>query len=38
MDELGLALSAQEGDLNAFNRLVLEYQDMAFNLSLSYAG
>jgi len=24
MDEIELALSAQQGDLNAFNRLVLE--------------
>jgi len=38
MDELGLALSAQEGDLNAFNRLVLEYQDMAFNLAYRMLG
>ncbi len=33
MDELGLATAAQAGDLNAFNRLVLEYQEMAFNLA-----
>jgi RNA polymerase sigma-70 factor (ECF subfamily) len=38
MDELGLALSAQDGDLNAFNRLVLEYQDMAFNLAYRMLG
>ncbi|MAT45755.1 MAG: RNA polymerase subunit sigma-24 [Anaerolineaceae bacterium] len=38
MDELGLALSAQDGDLNAFNRLVLEYQDMAFNLAYRVLG
>ncbi len=38
MDELGLALSAQQGDLNAFNRLVLEYQDMAFNLAYRMLG
>jgi RNA polymerase sigma-70 factor (ECF subfamily) len=33
MDEIGLALSAKQGDLNAFNRLVLEYQQMAYNLA-----
>ena len=38
MDELGLALSAQQGDLNAFNRLVLEYQEMAFNLAYRMLG
>lgn len=38
MDELGLALSAQQGDLNAFNRLVLEYQEVAFNLAYRMLG
>lgn len=33
MDDLELALAAKEGDINAFNRLVLTYQDMAFNLA-----
>lgn len=33
MDETALVESARAGDLNAFNRLVLEYQDMAFNLA-----
>lgn len=33
MDEAALVEQAREGDLNAFNRLVLEYQDMAFNLA-----
>jgi RNA polymerase sigma-70 factor (ECF subfamily) len=33
MDELSLALDAQKGDLDAFNRLVLAYQDMVFNLA-----
>jgi RNA polymerase sigma-70 factor (ECF subfamily) len=33
MDEAALIESAREGDLNAFNHLVLEYQDMAFNLA-----
>lgn len=30
MDEAGLIRDAQNGDLNAFNRLVLEYQDMVY--------
>jgi RNA polymerase sigma-70 factor (ECF subfamily) len=38
MDELALALSAQKGDLNAFNRLVLEYQELAFNISYRMLG
>lgn len=38
MDELDLALAAKEGDLNAFNRLVLEYQEMAFNLAYRLLG
>ena len=33
MDEAALVEQARSGDLNAFNRLVLEYQDMAFNLA-----
>lgn len=38
MDELALALSAKEGDLNAFNRLVLAYQDLAFNIAYRMLG
>lgn len=34
MDEAGLIRDALNGDLDAFNRLVLAYQDMAFNLAL----
>lgn len=34
MDEAALVEQARAGDLNAFNRLVLEYQDMAFNLAV----
>ncbi|GAP08554.1 DNA-directed RNA polymerase specialized sigma subunit, sigma24 homolog [Anaerolinea thermolimosa] len=34
MDELALVQSARQGDLDAFNRLVLSYQDMAFNLAI----
>lgn len=33
MDELALILSAQKGELDAFNRLILAYQDMAFNVA-----
>lgn len=33
MDEAALVSSAQRGDLDAFNRLVLAYQDMAYNLA-----
>lgn len=33
VDEADLIHSAQHGDLDAFNRLVLAYQDMAFNLA-----
>ena len=38
MDEIGLAKSAQEGDLNAFNHLVLAHQEMAFNLAYRMLG
>ncbi len=34
MDELALIQSAKKGDLDAFNRLVLAYQDQAFNVAL----
>ncbi len=33
MDEQALVKDALNGDLDAFNRLVLAYQDMAFNLA-----
>src|SRR5512146_2887811 len=33
MDETALVAQARTGDLNAFNQLVLEYQNMAFNLA-----
>jgi RNA polymerase sigma-70 factor (ECF subfamily) len=33
MDEVGLVDAAKKGDLDAFNRLILTYQDMAFNLA-----
>lgn len=33
MDEAALVDQARNGDLNAFNRLILEYQDMAYNLA-----
>jgi RNA polymerase sigma-70 factor (ECF subfamily) len=34
MDEPRLIQDAQSGDLDAFNCLVLAYQDLAFNLAL----
>ena len=34
MDELALIQAAKSGDLDAFNRLVLEYQGLAFNVAL----
>lgn len=33
MDELALVADALQGDVDAFNRLVLAYQDMAFNVA-----
>jgi RNA polymerase sigma-70 factor (ECF subfamily) len=33
MDENALVESARKGDLDAFNRLVLAYQDLAFNVA-----
>lgn len=33
MDEIALVESARKGDLDAFNRLVLAYQDLAFNVA-----
>ena len=33
MDEAGLIQDAVRGDLDAFNRLVLAYQDMAYNIA-----
>jgi RNA polymerase sigma-70 factor (ECF subfamily) len=38
MDEDLLIRDAQRGDLDAFNRLVLEYQDMLFNTALRILG
>jgi RNA polymerase sigma-70 factor (ECF subfamily) len=38
MDELALIRDAQGGDLEAFNRLVLSYQDMLFNTALRILG
>ncbi len=34
MDETALIRSAVDGNLDAFNRLVLEYQELAFNVAL----
>ena len=33
MDESALIRDAKRGDLDAFNRLVLEYQDLAYNVA-----
>lgn len=38
MDEPALVQAAVQGDLDAFNRLVLAYQDMAFNLAYRMLG
>ena len=38
MDETALISSAQQGDLDAFNTLVLAYQDMLFNTALRILG
>jgi RNA polymerase sigma-70 factor (ECF subfamily) len=38
MDEAALIQDALSGDLNAFNRLVLAYQDMAYNLAYRMLG
>ncbi len=38
MDEIALVNSALNGELDAFNRLVLAYQDMAFNVAYRILG
>ena len=38
MDESTLILDAQRGDLDAFNRLVLAYQDLLYNTALRILG
>jgi RNA polymerase sigma-70 factor, ECF subfamily len=38
MDELALITSAQHGDLDAFNDIVLAYQDILFNTALRILG
>jgi len=38
MDEQALIKAALKGDLNAFNRLVLNYQDMAYNVAYRIMG
>jgi RNA polymerase sigma-70 factor, ECF subfamily len=38
MDEAYLIQEAMQGDLNAFNRLVLEYQDLVFNQAYRTMG
>jgi RNA polymerase sigma-70 factor (ECF subfamily) len=38
MDEIALVQSAQNGDLDSFNSLVLHYQDRVFNTALRILG
>jgi len=38
MDETALIQGAKSGDLDAFNRLVLDYQGLAFNVALRIMG
>ena len=38
MDETTLITSAQQGDLNAFNTLILHYQDAVFNTAVRILG
>ncbi len=38
MDEPALIRDAQRGDVNAFNRLVLEYQALAYNVAYRVMG
>lgn len=38
MDETALIQAAQRGDLDAFNTLILHYQDMVFNAALRILG
>jgi RNA polymerase sigma-70 factor (ECF subfamily) len=38
MDESSLIISAQRGDLDSFNTLVLHYQDIVFNTALRILG
>ncbi len=36
MDELNLVKNAKNGDLDAFNRLVLTYQELSYNIAFRY--
>ena len=38
MDEIALIRDAQRGDLDAFNRLVLAYQDLVYNQAYRVMG
>lgn len=38
MDEVALIQDAKQGDLEAFNRLILEYQGLAYNIALRIMG
>jgi RNA polymerase sigma-70 factor (ECF subfamily) len=38
MDEVELIQAARKGDLNAFNRLILAYQDMVYSQAYRVLG
>jgi len=38
LDEVALIRAARDGDLNSFNRLVLEYQDLVYNQAFRILG
>ncbi len=38
MDEQGLIQEAQQGDINAYNRLVLHYQGLVYNVAYRIMG
>jgi RNA polymerase sigma-70 factor (ECF subfamily) len=38
MDEPALIQTAQRGDLDSFNTIILHYQDMVFNTALRILG
>ena len=38
MDERAVIASAQKGDVQAFNRLVFEYQSIAYNIAYRILG
>jgi len=38
MDESALIVAAQRGDRKAFNRLVIEYQNLVYNVAYRVVG